>query len=273
MGYSSNSAGPDPESMLVRGRAPSGCALCFVRIRKSGRLSMSRILVPTSGATDWKRLLADPDKHWVRGRSAYETAVSWEHAQRSERGIPHEIAAAMDEHAGLRGARLLLALPEHKVKLVGPGKASQNDVWALVRSGDGLISLAVEGKAGESFASTVGEWLQEASDAKKLRLEHLCQVLQIEHPPSPALRYQLFHRTASALIEADRFGAAHAVMVVQSFQQDERSWNDFRSFCEQLGSRSDSGGILEIRRAAGPKLYLGWVSCQAATDEVISSVV
>jgi hypothetical protein len=133
--------------------------------------------------------------------------------------------------------------------------------------------MAVEGKAGESFASTIGEWLQEASDAKKLRLEHLCQVLQIEHPPSPTLRYQLFHRTASALIEADRFGATHAVMVVQSFQPDERSWVDFGSFCQQLGSTSASGKLLEIRRTTGPKLYVGWVSCETATDEAISNVV
>jgi hypothetical protein len=232
---------------------------------------MSRILVPTLGATDWRRLLADPNKHWVRGRSAYETAVSWERAQRSDRGIPLEIAAAMDEHPGLVGARLLLALPEHKVKLVGPGKASQNDVWALLRSEDGLISMAVEGKAGESFASTIGEWLQEASDAKMVRLESLCQILQIDHPPSPTLRYQLFHRTASALIEADRFGATHAVMVVQSFQQDSRSWDDFAAFCQRLGTTPVSGKLFEIRRAMGPGLYVGWVSCQTASDEAVAS--
>jgi hypothetical protein len=133
--------------------------------------------------------------------------------------------------------------------------------------------MAVEGKAGESFASTVGEWLQEASHAKKVRLEHLCQVLQIEHPPSPTLRYQLFHRTASALIEADRFGAAHAVMIVQSFQPDSRSWDDFDSFCQQLGLKPASGKIFEIRRTMGPKLYVGWVSCLAASDEAIAGVV
>lgn len=234
---------------------------------------MSRILVPTLGATDWRRLLADPDKHWVRGRSAYETAVSWERAQRSGRGIPLEIAAAMDEHLGLAGARLLIALPEHKVKLVGPGKASQNDVWALLRSEDGFISMSVEGKAGEAFASTIGEWLQEASDAKKVRLEHLCHILQMDHPPNPTLRYQLFHRTASALIEADRFGANHAVMVVQSFKQDARSWDDFAAFCQQLGSTSASGRIFEIRRTTGPRLYVGWVPCQTASDEAVASVV
>ncbi|MBS0212558.1 MAG: hypothetical protein JSR26_05170 [Proteobacteria bacterium] len=179
----------------------------------------------------------------------------------------------MDEHRGLAGARLLIALPEHKVKLVGPGKASQNDVWALLRSEESFISMAVEGKAGESFASTIGEWLQEASDAKKVRLEHLCEVLQIDHPPSPMLRYQLFHRTASALIEANRFGATHAVMVVQSFQQDPRSWDDFAAFCQQLGSASAPGKLFEILRTTGPRLYVGWVSCKTASDEAIASIV
>ncbi len=31
---------------------------------------MRNIYVPTSGPGDWKCLLADPEKHWVRGRSA-----------------------------------------------------------------------------------------------------------------------------------------------------------------------------------------------------------
>ena len=234
---------------------------------------MSRILVPTSGPSDWRKLLADPEKHWVRRRSAFETAVSWEHAQKTSRGIPVEIAEALDENPDLAGARLLLAIPEHKVKLVGPGKASQTDVWALLRSGSGLVSMAVEGKAGESFASTVGEWLKEASDAKKVRLEYLCRVLQIGHPPALTLRYQLFHRTASALIEAERFGAEHAVMIVQSFQEDPHSWDDFSAFCRVLGASPQLGRVSELPRASGPRLYLGWVSCPVGSDDVVASVV
>ena len=234
---------------------------------------MSRVLVPTSGATDWKALLADPEKHWVRGRSAFETAVSWERAQKTPRGIPAQIVAALDEHPGLAGAQLLMAFPEHKVKLVGPGKASQTDVWALLKTEDGHVSMAVEGKAGESFASTVGEWLNQASDAKRLRLEHLCEVLHISHPPLATLRYQLFHRTASALLEANRFGAIHAVMRVQSFQPDPGSWEDFVAFCQQLGATPTPGKISEMPRASGPRLYLGWVSCPTASDDVVASVV
>jgi len=199
--------------------------------------------------------------------------VSWERAQQTERGIPSEIATALDEHPGLAGARLLLALPEHKVKLVGPGRASQTDVWALLRAGNAHVSMAVEGKAGESFASTVGEWLTEASDGKKVRLEYLCQVLQLDHPPDTALRYQLFHRTASALIEADRFGAENAVMVVQSFREDPQSWDDFGSFCQRLGETPTPGRLSEIRRESGPRLFVGWVSCPTASDKAVAGVV
>jgi hypothetical protein len=31
---------------------------------------MKRILVPTEGPRDWRRLLAQPDFHWQPGRSA-----------------------------------------------------------------------------------------------------------------------------------------------------------------------------------------------------------
>ena len=125
---------------------------------------MKRVLVPTDGATDWRKLLGDPETQWVRSASAFETAVSWESAQRSERGLPVEVAALLDQHHALAKAKLLIALPEHKVALQGRGKASQNDVWALLRAGDQYISMAIEGKAGEPFASSIADWSREASE-------------------------------------------------------------------------------------------------------------
>jgi hypothetical protein len=234
---------------------------------------LKRVLVPTSGASDWRKFLADPQTQWVRTYSAFEAAISWESAQNSERGIPLEIAVALDQHAALAGARLLLALPEHKVRLEGRGKASQTDVWTLLRAEDGYVSMAVEAKAGEPFASTVGEWLKDASDGKKARLEYLCRCLEMSYPPDEALRYQLFHRTVSALLEADRFGASQAVMVVQSFRADPQSWSDFRMFCGALGVAPVEGQLVEVPRTGGLRLYVGWVSSPAATDAVVAAVV
>src|SRR5438105_13788719 len=109
---------------------------------------MNRIFVPTSGTSDWRRLLADPARHWVQGRSALELAVAWEEASKTPRGLPAAVAQLLDSHPQFRGATLLLAIPEHKVQLDGGGHDSQNDLWALLRAPVGLLSVTVEAKAG-----------------------------------------------------------------------------------------------------------------------------
>lgn len=234
---------------------------------------MKRVLLPTVGASDWRRLLADPETQWERRASALELAVSWERAQSSERGLPVDVVRALDQCAPLSGARLLIALPEHKVRLRGRGKPSQSDVWSLLVADAGYVSMAVEGKAGEPFASTLGEWLKAASDGKKERLDSLCQILQVPSSPSPTLRYQLFHRTASALLEAQRFRTPLAAMLVQSFREDEQSWSDFRAFCELLGASAARGRFAEARRTGTERLFLGWVDSAVASDAEIASVV
>ena len=234
---------------------------------------MKRVFIPSSGASDWRKLLADPDTQWERKASAMELAVSWETAQKTDRGLPLEVAKVLDQHPSLAGARLLVALPEHKVTLKGRGTPSQNDVWALLRAGKGYISMAVEGKAGEPFASTLEEWLKAASDGKRERLDYLCQVLQAATAPSPDLRYQLFHRTASAVLEAQRFGVPLAVMLVQSFREDPQSWNDYGAFRSFLGATAIRGGIAEARRTGTEQLFLGWVDSAVASDSEIAGVL
>jgi len=75
---------------------------------------MKRIVIPSLGPSQWRSLLADPLKHWKRGRSALEVAISWERAQdpRNKRGLPREIAAAIDTAEPVQGAELLFAIPE-----------------------------------------------------------------------------------------------------------------------------------------------------------------
>ena len=234
---------------------------------------MKRVFIPSLGATDWRNLLADPDKHWKRERSAMELAVSWEYAQRSERGLPPEVAKAIDSQPALENASLLIALPEHKVPLKGRGNPSQNDIWTLLRAGNHYISMAVEGKAGELFDRTLAEWLADSREGKRDRLEYLCQMLQCSSSPPHELRYQLFHRTASALIEAQRFGAPFAVMLVQSFRDDPISWSDFSAFCSLLGTSAVRGSLVEASRSGPERLFIGWVDSELATDNAIASVV
>jgi len=238
---------------------------------------MRRIVVPTSGARDWRRFLADPETQWRRGASALELAVSWERAQSTERGLPVQVASALDLNTSFAGSQLLLALPEHRVPLKGRGRASQTDLWALLRIGNEYISMAVEGKAGEPFGGTLNEWLIDASDGKRERLESLCETLQMAQPAAGELRYQLMHRTASAILEAQRFGARSAVMLVQSFRvqarNDAQSWDDFGAFCASLGATAARGQLVQAQRTGSERLFLGWVDCPTSSDSEVASTV
>jgi hypothetical protein len=111
---------------------------------------MRRINVATMGASDWSRLLAEPETQWERTASAMELAVSWECAQSKDRGLSEEVAALLDRQSALAGAQLLLAFPEHKVALKGRGKPSRSDIWALPLTDNGYLSTAVEGKGGRA---------------------------------------------------------------------------------------------------------------------------
>lgn len=213
---------------------------------------MNRLYIPTLGPTDWRRLLADPSSQWERYKSALEMAVCWEAARGSERGLPPEVCDAIDTVPELRGAYLLIGLPEHKVQFEGGGHPSQNDLWALLRARDDLISLAVEAKAGEKLDELVRDWLpREGERSRKLeRLTALQRRLGIADADVAAIRYQLLHRTASALKEADRFGAKWAVVLVQSFERvaDEPSWQDFIRFGELMGV-----SVVKGRLVASPR--------------------
>jgi hypothetical protein len=207
------------------------------------------ILVPTRGPEDWAKLLADPDRHWRRGHSAMAAALAWEAAK----GLPPEIAAILGPEA-----ELLLAMPEHKVRMPGRGRESQCDLFALVALDDGLCALAVEAKVDEPFGPTVGDWLAEGGPNRQDRLRAICELLGTGYPTNAALRYQLFHRTAAAVIEARRFRARTAAMVVHSFSQDGRWFEDFAAFCDLLGLEARPGIPLRHATPDGTRLLLGW---------------
>lgn len=207
------------------------------------------ILVPSTGPDDWRRLLADPETQWRTGFSAKSAALSWELAG----GLPPEVAAVFGP-----GARALLVIPEHKVALPGGGRPSQCDVFALVATPRGTCALAVEAKVAEPFGPTIGDWLKEASAGKRARLDAICALLGCALPPAD-LRYQLFHRSAAAVVEAGRFGTAMAAMVVQSFSP-ERLWHDdFLAFAAHLGLDATQGPA-ERALPDGRPFRLGWAT-------------
>jgi hypothetical protein len=173
---------------------------------------MARVYLPTAGAHDWQWLLARPHTHWKHGASAMALADAWEHAD----PWPSAVAAALGTDPDLAGLELLLPLPEHTVSLPGGARASQTDLFVLARTETDVVAIAVEGKAEEPFGDqTVAEWRTEASTGRDTRLAHVLDVLGLADDRRIApIRYQLLHRTASAIIEARRFAARHVVMLV-----------------------------------------------------------
>ena len=230
-----------------------------------------RILIPTLGPTDWRRLLSVPQEHWKRGRSAFETSISWEYAADSKRGLPDGICAAFDQVVELRDAEVLMAIPEHEVALKGRGQGSHSDVWALLKTGAKYISLSVEGKAGEEFGDPIPQWLSTSN--RTSRWHDLCKILQVPPSPVPNLRYQLFHRTASSILEAQRFVISHAVMIVQNFPSVNAKWSDFEQFVIHLGAQPVRGRIVNVPRSDSIMLFLGWIDCSAATDSQVCQTV
>lgn len=221
---------------------------------------MNPILIPCGTAEGWAQFLAEPIKQWRKGYSARTLAYSWHAAQ----GFPAEVAAALATSKELAGCELLLAIPEHQVPLPGGSRPSQNDIWVLARTASGLVSIAVEGKVAEPFGPTVTEWLGQASPGKLERLAFLQQELGLAHPLPGTVRYQLLHRAASAVIEAKRFHAAHALMLVHSFSQNHQWFEDYGAFAALFNRHAKTGEVVAIGETDGVQIHLGWVCGDAA---------
>src|SRR4051812_43567084 len=111
---------------------------------------MTRTHISTRGIGSWRERLADPDRQWKRCYSAFETAVSWEIASKRKSGIPGPVEKLFAREA-FGEPRLIFAVAEHKVDLPGGNAASQCDVWAVLETKAGMLSLTVEAKASEPF--------------------------------------------------------------------------------------------------------------------------
>ena len=204
---------------------------------------------------DW-RGLAGNDK-WVPARSAYELAHSWQECG----GLPTPIASALSAsgHQALRGLSIDLCLVEKPVFLDSRVAPSMTDLMAYGRNAKGdPIVVAVEGKADEPFGSRVWTWVRgderdptmaaEPRQTRLRRLEFLSQHLGRSIPSDSPLRYQLLHRTVSAVLEGQLHGAAAALVLVHAFgPESPDNWADFSQFLSVLGSEAVSKGAV-----AGP---------------------
>lgn len=216
---------------------------------------MKRIFVPTQTGSDWQRLLAKPTIHWRAGRSAMTAAACWEAA--GDR-LPPEMSSLLDgtNDANLLNLRLVAAIPEWEVPLPGGSRSSFTDVLALARNEAGLCAIAAEAKAGEPFGPTVAEKCVDASGGQLERLEHLQSRLGVRFDPT--VRYQLLHRTVSAILTAEEFHAKTAIMMVHAWNATDDQRRDFGEFMKAMDARLIAPGVACVDRFLAPRLYLAW---------------
>ncbi len=210
----------------------------------------------TTGPEDWKVL--HPERHWKTGYSAKALAYSWESAN----GFPEEVREVFrDSQFG--NVELLMAFPEYQTPLPGGRRSSQTDLFVLAEGAGDLVVIGVEGKVSEDFDKLVEDWLGDApTPGQERRLSFLKQKLQVEECDVGKIRYQLLHRTAAALIEAERFNARWAVMLVHSFSQEDEHFEDYQDFLDLLGCDGEDAtpnSVTYVGDKDGIDLYLAWV--------------
>lgn len=216
---------------------------------------LTRIAVPLLQAEDVIPHLGKPT-HWKQGRSAKAVADSWFQAN----DIPPRVRAVLDRSPELRGAELVDAWLERCTDLGDRrGSASQTDLLAILGIGDRLAVMGVEAKVTESFGPLVSEWIGDGGEGKDDRLRRLCALLGFDRNSVGDLRYQLFHRTAAAILEARRYRATKAVLMVHSFCPDATGLADFSAFFERMGvsgvGRDLVGGPVRVGEV---HLWVGW---------------
>lgn len=201
--------------------------------------------------------LAKPEQHWKKGRSAYELAQSWMGAK----GIPGPVSTVLHQAAELRRMELVEGFFEKKTPLRARGHPSQTDLLALIGDGKGFAVLGIEGKVDEAFGPLVSKWLVNASDIKQERLLGLRETLGLLDSDVANLRYQLLHRTAATVYEAQRYKVCWAVMLVHSFSESHSGFDDFQAFAEAIGTPvSDVNELSQKREIEEVSLRLGWVA-------------
>jgi hypothetical protein len=213
------------------------------RERTGAMRGISQLHLPMRRPEDVIPYLGSPDS-WRDGRSAKLVAESWFAAKDRPglHGLPDMVRVTLGrcppgQMSRFAEAELVDAFLERCIELGDGSRPSQTDVLAILRLPNELAVMAVEGKVDESFGPLVSEWRRNAAPASKkpARLKRLAETLGIDVSACETLRYQLLHRTASAIYEARRYHAEVAVMMVHSFDPHDAGFEDFARFAAAIG--------------------------------------
>ncbi|MEB1809577.1 MAG: hypothetical protein LPK26_20155 [Bacillaceae bacterium] len=220
---------------------------------------MGKFFVPSHGALSWREFLADQEKQWREGYSAYELAHCWEEAN----NLPSCVESVFHQ-SGIplfKDVNVLYGFPEYKVPLPGGNASSQNDLYVLAQTNNELLTIMVEGKVSEPFGETVATWLGDnPSEGKRKRLDFLLNLLSLNEDTVLNKRYQLLHRAASALIEANKVNADHALMLIHSFSKTGKWFGDYAEIVKLFQLSPEKDGLVGPVKLNGINLYFGWVT-------------
>lgn len=218
---------------------------------------MSNIFIKTKGVDSWQELLANEQTQWKIGYSAKSLANAWERAD----GFPDEIQMAFSASNDdfVKNIRFLYGFPEYKVEIPGGIRASQNDLYVLAKSTEKPVCIMVEGKVSENFGPLVNEWVCKANNGwENQRLQYLLSLLNIQNKRIENIRYQLLHRTASALIEAEKVGTDKCMVIIHSFSQEKAHFEDYKRFIEMFGITPEVNKICSPIKINDKQIFFLW---------------
>jgi hypothetical protein len=215
------------------------------------------IFVPTRTGTEWQRLLAKPEVHWREGQSAMAAAAAWEAARGR---LPAELGEALEHSADpdLTDLKLLAAFPEWEATLEAGERPSRANILALARNDRGLVAIGVEAVVDEGFSLTLAQKRASIPDSGREKLLALESALKPPAAFDGAISYQLVHRAASTLREAQAFHAHVAVMAVQAFGAAQPARGHFDAFASALGAARISDEVSLAAQHGSPRLLLAW---------------
>jgi len=192
---------------------------------------------------DWQNIVGK-DK-FKKGFSAYELAYSWLHKPGHFPESIQKIFNASDYQI-FNDLVLNYAIVENPIFLDNFKGPSMNDLMVFAGSKriKSSIVIAVEGKVNESFDKYIFEWIRDNSEnpkkSRKNRLQYLNEQLGTCLTEESKIRYQLVHRTASAIIEAKKNGIDNAMLLIHSFKSKNKSkskcnFKDYNDFITLFG--------------------------------------
>ncbi len=233
-----------PESSLMR-TLDWEVHMLFPDPRRRNPFFSGRVL---GNPQDARAYLADPIKHWRPDYSAYELATAWLAHEATPSKADALLKAAYSEYEIVEG------FFEKQTELDAYGRPSQTDLLLLLTTEVGFAVVGVEAKAREPFGPLVSEW-----QGARGRLNGLCEKLGIAPDAVADVRYQLLHRTVATLLEARRYRATEALMLVQSFDAGNASFGDYERFAHLLGVDGIAvNAVTTAREIDGVTLRLAW---------------